>query len=205
VTDRKRIVRTGYNTIVDAYLATRRADSDDVRLLEKIIHRLPKNARVLDAGCGAGVPVTQKLSEHFEVVGADFSEAQVQRARELVPKADFVCQDMTNLTFSDESFDGIVSYYAIIHIPREEHEGIFRQFHRLLKPCGLALLCLGAGDLENDIVEDYLGARMYWSHFGVDTNVALLTTSGFEIISTQLVDDSTSPDSSHLFVLVEKK
>jgi SAM-dependent methyltransferase len=126
-------------------------------------------------------------------------------ARELVPKAEFSCQDITNLSFPNATFDAICSYYAIIHIPREEHEAIFRQCHRMLKPSGLALLCLGADDLEDDIVEDYLGARMYWSHFDIETNLNLIRASGFELIWSREVNDSTSPGSSHLFVLAEKK
>jgi hypothetical protein len=76
--------------------------------------------------------------------------------------------------------------------------------YRLLKPSGLALLCLGAGDLESDIVEDCLGARMYWSHYDVDTNLHLLSACGFELIWSQVVADATSPGSGHLFVLVQK-
>ena len=108
------------------------------------------------------------------------------------------------LSYPDSTFDAICSYYAIIHIPRQEHEGLFRRFFRLLKPSGLALLCLGADDLEDDIVEDYLGARMYWSHFDQATNLELLARSGFDLIWSRILPDATSPGPGHLFVLVQK-
>ena len=200
----KEIVKAGYNTIAKDYLATRSADSEDVRLLHKLVNRLPRVAMVLDAGCGAGLPVTQYLSRYFQVVGVDFAEAQIQLARQLVQKAEFVCQDITELTFPDATFDAICSYYAIIHIPREAHEALFLNFHRLLKPSGLVLLCLGADDLEDDIVEDYLGVRMYWSHHDAQTNLDLLVACGFETIWSRIVEDATSPGSGHLFVLAEK-
>ncbi len=203
--DHKKIVKAGYNTIPDAYLAMRGTDSEDVQLLDELIRRLPVDARVLDAGCGAGVPIAQLLSRHFQVVGVDFAEAQIELARQLVPQAEFVVQDLTDLNFDDATFDAICSYYAIIHIPREAHAAIFRQFYRLLKPSGLALLCLGADDLEDDIVEDYLGVRMYWSHYDVETNLNLIAASGFELIWSRVVADATSPGSGHLFVLVQKK
>lgn len=201
----KETVRAGYNAIATAYLATRKPDSEDVRLLDELVQRLPEGARVLDAGCGAGVPVAQYLSRYFDVVGVDFAEAQLQLARQLVPKAQFVCQDLTELSFPDAAFDAICSYYAIIHIPRKEHEAILNDFYRLLKPSGLALLCLGADDLEEDIVEDYLGARMYWSHYDAATNLGLIKACGFELIWSKIVADATSPGSGHLFVLVQKK
>src|SRR5574341_1578834 len=115
--DAKSIVKSGYNAIAPKYLATRGEASEDVQLLQELIRRLPKGASVLDAGCGAGVPVTKLLSQSFEVTGVDFAESQIQLARQLVPGARFVCQDITQLAFPENSFDAICSYYAIIHIP----------------------------------------------------------------------------------------
>ncbi|MEE9442690.1 MAG: class I SAM-dependent methyltransferase [candidate division Zixibacteria bacterium] len=201
----KEIVKAGYNNISEAYLASRTKDSEDVQLLDDLVQRLPQGASVLDAGCGAGVPVTQLLSQYFQVVGVDFSEAQIKLARKMVPQALFICQDITDLTFPDATFDAICSYYTIIHIPRQAHEAIFQHFFRMLKPSGLALLCLGADDLENDIVEDYLGVRMYWSHYDFETNLALIAACGFEIIWSRIVEDATSPGPGHLFVLIQKK
>lgn len=177
----KEIVRAGYNLIASDYLAARRleVDAEEFQLLPDLIRRLPRRAKVLDAGCGAGVPLTQTLDANFDVIGVDLSQAQIALARELVPQAQFSCEDMTEVAFPDDSFDAICSYYAIIHIPREEHAPLLRNFHRMLKPSGLALLCLGNGDLPEDIDEDYRptanglpmaerGARMYWSHYDGD-------------------------------------
>jgi ubiquinone/menaquinone biosynthesis C-methylase UbiE len=201
--DSQNIVRAGYNAIATEYLATRTEDSEDVQLLQELVQRLPRGAKVLDAGCGAGVPVTKFLSRFFEVTGVDFAEAQIQLARQLVPQAQFVCQDMTELAFPDQSFDAICSYYAIIHIPRQEHHRLFLNLHRLLRPSGLALLCLGASDLADDIDENYLGARMYWSHYDADTNIEMLHGCGFNVIGSKIVADSTDPGSAHLFVLAQ--
>ncbi len=135
--DFKKTVKEGYNAIADRYLAERARDSEDVLLLREFIERLPANARVLDAGCGAGIPISNMLSEHFQVTGVDFSEAQIELAKKHVPNANFICQDMTKLDFSKNIFDGICSYYAIIHIPREDHQPLLAKFHRMLKPTGL--------------------------------------------------------------------
>jgi 2-polyprenyl-3-methyl-5-hydroxy-6-metoxy-1,4-benzoquinol methylase len=94
----KRIVQAGYDDIAAQYLATRSEDSADVQLLGELIQRLDRGAHVLDAGCGSGVPVTRILSRTFQVTGVDFSEEQITLARQLVPEAQFVCQDMTELT-----------------------------------------------------------------------------------------------------------
>jgi SAM-dependent methyltransferase len=202
--EEKRIVREGYNRIVDAYLATRSEETENIRLLEDLERRLPPGALILDAGCGAGVPVARRLARSFRVVGIDFAEGQLRKARVLVPRAGFACQDLSRLGFPQGTFDAVCSYYAVIHVPRREHADILRNFHRLLKPSGLALLCLGAEDLEADIEEDYLGSRMYWSHYDAKTNLGLMRTAGFSVIWSRIVADDTSPGSGHLFVLARK-
>ena len=202
--DHKETVKAGYNAIADRYLATRTRDSEDVRLLDELTTRLHPGARVLDAGCGAGLPISQMLSEKFEVTGVDFSEAQIELARKNVPKAIFICQDMTKLDFPENTFDGICSYYAIIHIPREEHQALLTRFYRILKPGGLALLCLGAENLIDDIDENYLGTRMYWSHYDSETYLKMLTQCGFSIIWSKRVADESCEGTGHLFTLVQK-
>jgi SAM-dependent methyltransferase len=203
--DHKKLVQAGYNAIAAEYLATRSKTSEDVLLLQELITRLPAGAKVLDAGCGAGVPVARILSQLFDVTGVDFAEAQIEMARELVPNAKFICHDIVDLDLPDGFFDAVCSYYAIIHIPRQEHPKLLQNFHRMLKPGGLALICLGANDLENDIEESYHGSPMYWSHFDAETNLKLIGEAGFEIILSKTVTDSTCPTSQHLFVLASKK
>ncbi len=200
----KEIVRNGYNAIAARYLTSRTEDTADVTLLHELERRLAPGANILDAGCGAGVPVAKRLSENYFVTGVDFSETQIRLARQLVPRARFALQDLTRLAFPDDTFDAICSYYAIIHIPRTEHAGILRMFHRILRPGGLALLCLGANDLERDIVDDYWGAPMYWSHYDLKTNLRMLAELGFDLIWSKPIADESSPGSGHLFVLAQK-
>ena len=203
--DHKNIVKAGYNKIAERYLAERTRDSEDVRLLEELVTRLSKGAKVLDAGCGAGLPISQILSEKFDVTGVDFSEAQIELAKKNVPNASFICEDMTKLDFPANTFDGIASYYAIIHIPREEHQSLLANFHRMLKPGGFALLCLGAENLIDDIDENYLGTRMYWSHFDSATYLQMLKDCGYVIIWSKRVADETCEGAGHLFVLAQKE
>lgn len=202
--DYKKTVREGYNAIAKRYLSERTRESEDVRLLSELMERMPAGAKVLDAGCGAGIPIAQILSERFRVTGVDFSEAQIELAKKNVPSAEFICQDMTQLDFPENTFDGIASFYAIIHIPRQEHQPLLANFYRMLKPNGLALLCLGAEHLIDDIDENYLGTRMYWSHYDSETYHKLLKECGFSIVWSKIVADATCAGAGHLFVLAQK-
>jgi ubiquinone/menaquinone biosynthesis C-methylase UbiE len=159
---------------------------------------------VLDAGCGAGDPITRILGRSFRVMGVDFAEEQLLRARRVVPTGHFVCADLRTVEFRDASFDAMCSYYAIIHIPRDEHAQLFVKLARFLKPGGVALLCLGAQELPFDRSDDYLGAPMVWSHFDAATNLQLVAATGLCVEWTERVADAGSPDASHIFVLASK-
>ena len=202
----KKIVRKGYDKIATRYTATRNVDSnsEDIRLLKLLAERLPKGAMILDAGCGSGRPVTQLLAESFAVTRVDFAEKQLHIAKTSVPNAGFICADLSHMPFKDEAFDAICSYYSIIHIPREEHSKLLTGFHRILRADGLVLLCTGAGDLNED-VSDYLGSTMFWSHYDSETNLRMITASGFEPVWFGIVKDPIDSASSHLFVLGKKK
>lgn len=201
----KKIVRNGYNKIAKSYTETRSVDSDseDIRLLKLLVERLPKGAMILDAGCGSGRPVTQLLAESFAVTGVDFAQEQLHMAKASVPNAGFICADLSQMPFKDEAFDAICSYYSIIHVPRGDHAKSLTGFHRILRKGGLALLCTGAGDLNED-VSDYLGSTMFWSHYDRETNLRMITASGFDLVWFGIVQDPIDSASSHLFVLGQK-
>lgn len=113
---------------------------------------------------------------------------------------------MTCLHFPDESFNAICSLYAVIHTPREEHRPLLQSFHRMLKPGGFLLLCMGAGDWPGAI-EEFFGAPMYWSHYDAETNLRMTEQCGFGVIRSEVVPDSLDPEtaSNHLFLVAQKR
>ena len=197
------LVRQGYNRMASQYLAARSNGQPDPQVLAQFSSLLPENALVLDAGCGAGVPVTQFLTQHHRVVAIDFSIAQARMASRLVPPALIACVDMTQLAFPPRIFDGICSFFAILHIPRSEHRNLIAAFHRLLREDGLILLCLGASDNEATY-GPYFGTRMFWSHFDSKEYLGMLTATGFRVMSSEIQPDPISKIATHLFVLARK-
>ena len=185
---RKEIVQAGYDAMAEHYLDWGgRVEGDPrARFLEEFSRSLPEGARVLDLGCGAGVPSTQLLAERFEVVGVDISQAQLRLAKKNVPQASFIQADLAELTFPDEEFAGITAFYSISHVPREEHAELFRRTAAWLEPGGLLLATLGAGG--GDWTGEWLGVPMFFSSYDADTNRALLNAAGFELLHDEVVE-----------------
>jgi ubiquinone/menaquinone biosynthesis C-methylase UbiE len=208
--DKKEIVRIGYNNVAQKLVDTFGIDKtgkDQREFLSEFISKLATRDRILDAGCGYGA-YSKILSENFEVIGVDISEKQIELAKQNAQKAKFFSQDMTNLTFPDEFFGGILSYYAIIHIPREEHDVLLRNFYRMLKKGGIVLLTFQSTDVLESYNENFFGTKtkMFWSGFDKATNLKMLKNIGFKIIWSKLVLESPKwGDHSHLFVMAEKE
>ena len=200
--DYRAVVRAGYDDIAARYLAERPIDGADLERLDDLLDRLPARACVLDAGCGAGIPVTRRLlARGFPTVGLDISVAQLVLAKDLVARSAPVQGDLTKLPFRDASFDAVVSHYAVIHVPREDHPAVFAEVRRVLKPGGWTLLCLGARDNPGDHdTESWLGAPMFWSHYDAPTNVRLVRDAGLEVVDDRVIDDPMS-HGQQLFVL----
>jgi ubiquinone/menaquinone biosynthesis C-methylase UbiE len=183
-----RTVAAGYDRIAERYLrwvARIEGDPRD-RMLVEFAERLTGGARVLDLGCGPGVPSTKALAQRFDVVGVDISEAQIGSARENVPEATFIHGDLAEIELPEASFDGVTALYSISHIPREEHARLFARIARWLVPGGLFLATLGATDSPHWIGE-WLGVPMFFSSHDADTNRALLSAAGFTLVLDEIV------------------
>ena len=115
----RELVANGYDRCADAYLAQHaQGDPDDMRMgsWAALAAALPEGAHVLDAGCGAGVPLAKSIVEderQLRVTGVDISPRQIELAKELVksPRASFLCDDVSVITFEDGSFDAVCAFF----------------------------------------------------------------------------------------------
>jgi SAM-dependent methyltransferase len=185
---RKEMVRAGYDRLAAEFTAWGARVEGDPRdhFLAEFIDLLPAGGSVLDLGCGSGVPSTRRLAERFRVVGADISDVQIGLARENVPTATFIRADLLDLAFPDGTFDGIVAFYSISHLPREEHPQLFSRIKRWLRPAGMFLTSLGAGDISGWTGE-WLGVPMFFSSHDAETNRRVLAEAGLEIVHAEAV------------------
>ena len=119
------------------------------RTAELFIRYVPKEARILDAGAGAGLmgEVLLKLGYH-NLVAMDLSEAMLEEARKKNVYQEFRQMVMgESLAFATDSFDAVMStgVLTVGHAPASS----FDELVRITKPGGHILFTL-----RTDVYED---------------------------------------------------
>jgi len=90
--------------------------------------------RVLDACCGTGDLALAALEAGGDVVGLDFSERMLERARRKSDAVEWVQGDVTALPYEDGSFDAVTVGFGIRNVP--ELQAGLRELARVLRPGG---------------------------------------------------------------------
>jgi ubiquinone/menaquinone biosynthesis C-methylase UbiE len=201
------LVRRGYDAISLAYRGddgTAAATSaEDVGRYAgwaaELAGLLRPGARVVDLGCGAGIPATRELASHgLQVLGIDFSAVQLHRAQRLVPAARFVQADMAALALRPASADAVTALYSLIHVPLADQQALFPRIRDWLRLGGYFVAIVGAGQWTG--TAPYLGADMFWDHTGTATYLRWLKAAQLTPIWHRYIPEGNS---GHTLVLAE--
>ena len=204
---RRALVRRGYDAISLAYRSNdgdaAASSAEDVSRyagwVAELAGLLRPAARVVDLGCGAGIPATRELVGYgLQVLGVDFSAVQLGRAQRLVPGARFVQADMAALHLRPAGADAVVAFYSLIHVPLADQQALFPRIRDWLRPGGYFLAIVGAGRWTG--TEPYLGADMFWDHADTATYLRWLQESQLTPIWSRYIPEGNS---GHTLVLAE--
>ena len=174
---------------VEIYLSYKGYEEDYAELTRL----LPKNALILDAGCGPGREALIFTKYGFKPVGVDYSNTMVEKAKEIAPNCQFLVMDLRKLEFEDNYFDGIWSTGVLAHFNENELKRVLNEFRRVLKPNGIIFICTREGKKrDNGGKEPVLeGGEVIINYYEKEKFAELLKSSGFEIISTEVSEDDT--------------
>ncbi|ASQ96720.1 class I SAM-dependent methyltransferase [Streptomyces sp. 11-1-2] len=193
--DRLALDRSGqadaFDTIGDRYDEAFPYKEGQIAAGQWLAESLPPGSRVLDVGCGTGLPTTRQLVDAgHEVVGIDISPGMLKLAQDNVPEATFHHVDIVDLRVGGRygpggprelgPFDGIAGYFTLLLLPRPEIPYALRTLHAVLRPEGL----LGLGMVEADIDDfpiPFLGNSVRVSGYLRDELRQVVREAGFEI------------------------
>jgi SAM-dependent methyltransferase len=153
---------------------------------EWLIRSLSSGSRVLDLGCGTGVPTARQLVDAgHEVVGVDLSSVMVELARQKVPEATFHELDLADLRPGGPAdlgrFDAVAAFFSLLMLPRPEIPVALRTIHHLLAPGGLFALSMVEADVDNRPIP-FLGNTIRVSGYLREDLRRVIETAGFEIL-----------------------
>lgn len=142
--------------------------------------------RVLDLGCGAGTQ-TLMLGRHCgSIVGVDTSEEGIATACARATQFDgfvdaaFHCGPVEELDLPAGSFDKILSFCVLEHIPN--YQEVLRELHRLLAPGGDLVLSADSLELIEDaaLIEKHQRENHVVNYFRLPTLEGDLIDAGFQ-------------------------
>ncbi|HIF08722.1 MAG TPA: class I SAM-dependent methyltransferase [Sneathiellales bacterium] len=110
--------------------------------------------RILDVATGPGYVAAAATTRGAVGVGIDFSEPQIELARQQFAGSEFHVSDAEDLPFPDQDFDGVVINFGVLHFPQPE-VAISEAFRVLRKGGRLAFTVWAASEVSKafDIVE----------------------------------------------------
>lgn len=181
-----------WDTVAERYLELFRDELQskpfDLEILRTFASNLGPGARVCDAGCGPCAHTTRLLADcGLDMTGVDISPRCIDLARLEQPAVSFITADIGAMPFEDNSFDGLLAYYALHYEPRATLSRILREFHRVLRP-GARLLVVAKEGSEEGLIPDPLGSgqQVFWSAMSGDDLSAAIESDGFHIVASQL-------------------
>ncbi len=193
------LVKQSYEKVAKDYVS-KRDQFKSLKYLERFSQLVKQGGAILDVGCGAGLPVDRFLiKKGFSVNGLDISPKMVKLAKRNVPQAFFEVKDMSELNKGEYRVDGIVSFYAIFHIGREQHQDLLKKFASFMPNGGPILVTMGAEEWEGT-EENFHGEKMFWSFYGKEKNRKLLENAGFKILSDEI---DTSGNERHQIIIAK--
>lgn len=182
--------RNAYNRIAEDYAEKYFELPLLAKAFEDWMSRLPSGGLVLDAGCGHGQPVINKLLEHgFQVTGSDFSPKMLERAVRQFPSVRFIQQPTYKLDLQ-EAFDGICSFNSVLYLDVIDFLNSVKRLHDALKPGGwLFLYGYDSGPDWRGLPFDFAVGQWMWAwHYSPEEVTHLLEEHGyFEVLDSYQV------------------
>ncbi len=134
---------------------------------------------VLDAGCGPAQCGAFVEARGYQAIGLDVTPEMLEVARRRV-QAPLVRGDLRALPFADRSFDAVMAWFSLLHLPRASMPAALSGVRRVMRIGAPLVLALQGG--TRDMTD---GAGASWCEYTTTEVARLLNAAGFVDVVTR--------------------
>jgi SAM-dependent methyltransferase len=169
-----------------------------------LIEQLDRPARVLDLGCGSGLPTAKQLTDAgIDVVGTDESAVMLELAEAQAAGGSYLHRDMRDLSDLGE-FDAAVAFFSLIMLPKADIPPLLRGVRELLRGPRLLQVSMVLGDFDRFPIS-FLGVPTEASAYPPDELRQVVTDAGFEITELREVAAEAEPNRIEVQIYLRAK
>lgn len=180
--ERRRAQAAAFDSIGERYDQAFPHKEGQLAAGEWVIGQLAAGARVLDAGCGTGIPTALQLqAAGLRVTGVDLSEVMLALAAKNVAGADLRRLDLTGIGPELGRFDAAVTFFSLLMLPRAEIPVALGRLRDVLLPGGLLAIAMVEADID-DVPMDFLGMPVRVTGYPRDELVRVVESAGFQVL-----------------------
>jgi len=103
------------------------------------LRHLPKDGRILEAGCGLGRIIIYLSKRGYNIEGIELNESAVGRIKDFDKNLNVIAGDILKMPYEDNSFDAAISLGVIEHF-EEGPQKALKEMYRILKPGGISFI-----------------------------------------------------------------
>jgi SAM-dependent methyltransferase len=158
-----------------------------------LLGQLGRPARVLDLGCGSGLPTAKQLLDAgVEVVGTDESAVMLELAETQAPGGQYLHRDLRDLADLGE-FDAAVAFFSLIMLPKADIPPLLRGVRELLRGPRLLQIAMVLGDFDRFPIS-FLGVPTEVCAYPPDELRQVVEDAGFETMELREVAAEAEPN-----------
>lgn len=156
-------------------------------------------ARILEIGCGPGSIVGYLPPSEY--LGFDLSPKYIEQARKRYPKANFVCERVSQFSLANgQSFDLVLAIGIVHHLDDAEARQLFQIAYDALEPGGKLVTLDGVWTDDQSLIARWLLKRDRGEHVRSEREYMRIASQAFSNIRPSVRHDLLRIPYTHLIL-----
>lgn len=161
--------------------------------LEQFLSYLPKQAKILDAGCGTGRDSVAMMQKGYNVTSFDASYKMVEIASNNTGK-EVILGTFEDIEFENQTFDGIWASASLLHVERKNMLNVFNKLYAFIKDNGYLYVSFKLRD------NDFSDGMRDFTCFTQENFESFVSITDFKLVTLDITKDSRVGRDSEMWI-----